>query len=804
MRPFFRSWILLPLAVVALVIWLQSLRLNRVQQLTALPQWSVDAPAPDRASPTGYAGGLRNLVVSDPTGRSQQWIAQTQQMLAEGTWQVRHVDYDNAPSGRETRLPSLYRGWLGSLARLYAAVTGDPAGVAVEHVALHADPLLQLLLVLLTTWFVYRRFGTFAALIVAVAIVTIYPFATAFLPGAPDSQGLAEAFALWSVLPLVAGLWLAANPHATATRRMRTGFASAALAAALGLSVSLNTQLTVLAGVALGALAAAWCARADANAFAPPWRLWGLSGCVASLAIYMLEHFPAHLSLRLDGNHPLYALGWLALGELLQRSTEWIQLRRLPRDRGTWLTGGAALLGLFAIGATAVALRANPFAADLSLSRLTRLGDGVAAENLLRWFAADGVHPRVWATLLPAVFLLAACIPLAFRIETGPRRAALALALGPAAVTFLLSLGMLRWWNTFDAVAIAALAVATASAPRTVLARPWAWALGTTVVAAFGLLQLIPPRTTFSQDEFTPAEMQALMERDLAHSLAQRRPDAVVLAPPNLTTSLWFYGGVRGIGSFDADNRVGFLGALRIAGAPSPQEAFALMERRAVTHIVVPSWDRSFDVAARENVNTGKSTFLEQLREWIVPLWLRPVAYYLPRVSGFEAKSVVLFEIVEEQDEPTLISQLATYFIEAGMPGHASELRKFMRPYASNLSALVSLAEIELLREDQTGFAAALQTVETALAGGADRYLPWDRRIALATVLARGNRDDLARAQLALCVERVSEDGLRRLSTRSLFRFLALSRNYGLAIEDPSLRELSLRLVPPESRARLR
>jgi hypothetical protein len=95
-----RPWLLPLLAVVALVALLQGFRWHRVAELTALPEWSVDAPARQASSPTGYAAGRRQLIVDDPAGQSQQWIAQSQQMLAEKRWRIPRVDYDNAPLGR--------------------------------------------------------------------------------------------------------------------------------------------------------------------------------------------------------------------------------------------------------------------------------------------------------------------------------------------------------------------------------------------------------------------------------------------------------------------------------------------------------------------------------------------------------------------------------------------------------------------------------------------------------------------------------------------------------------------------------
>ena len=84
-------------------------RIQRVEHVSNLVETEAVV---DPASPTGYAGGLRQLVVPERNDDSCQWIVQTQQMLARHEWRVRHVDYDNAPFGRDILTPSPYRWWL--------------------------------------------------------------------------------------------------------------------------------------------------------------------------------------------------------------------------------------------------------------------------------------------------------------------------------------------------------------------------------------------------------------------------------------------------------------------------------------------------------------------------------------------------------------------------------------------------------------------------------------------------------------------------------------------------------------------
>ena len=803
MRSLFRIKVLVPLVMLALIGGMQGVRLHRVQQLTALPEWSVDSPTLQASSPTGYASGVRAQIVTDPTGQSQQWIAQVQQMLQNRTWKIDRVDYDNAPFGRETRLPSFYRLWLGLLSSIHGTFTSLPLGAVVEKIALYSDPLLQFLIACATACFVHRSFGWFSALTVTIALVTVYPLATNFLPGAPNSQGLTEAGVLWSVLPIAAAVWSTIQSGKMRRSSAATYFFVAGAIGGIGLSLNLNTQLSVLVGLVIGALAMTRLARGQEFVATLPWRMWALGGSLTSLASYLWEYYPARMTLRLDANHPLYALGWLATGELLVIFCQWNQPppHKLARHK-LIVTGIATLLLIGAVFIWATHRSAN-FRSDLSITQLTRLGEGISAITLSRWLSADGFSLRVWAVFIPAVLLLWTCFRLLNRNGLPARRAALVLTLGPILVTLGFAVVMLRWWNTFESVALVALAVGTASQNGTDKTNNWRWGLGIGAIAWLGLIQLLPSGTTYRGDEFTPTEMQSVMERDLAHWLAQRHPGAVVLAPPALTSSLGYYGGLRGITTVDVDNGEGLLGAMRIAGALTQQEALALIQRREVTYLVLPSWDTSLDQAARESAGTPKSIFIEQLRDSILPGWIRPIAYFSPAISGFESRSLTVLEVVEVQTEATLLSQMATYFVEAGLPGHATELRKIVRRFPTDLSALIALVEIETMREDQPEYVRSLAAVISALEGGADRTLAWDRRIALAAILSQGNHADLARIQITRCFEQVNETRLRYLTPKSLFRFLALGHNFKQQIADPQLRDLASKLLPPESRQKL-
>jgi len=129
----------------------------------------------------------------------------------------------------------------------------------------------------------------------------------------------------------------------------RHWFIASGIAGGVGLWVSTASEAPVLAEVGLGALLAtglfarnetdqSW-AKADPSL----WRVWGWSGAATSIFFYLVEYFPSHFGMRLEVNHPLYALAWAGGGEIIYRVCRWLgggKLAEQPRD-WAWLAGSA-------------------------------------------------------------------------------------------------------------------------------------------------------------------------------------------------------------------------------------------------------------------------------------------------------------------------------------------------------------------------------------------------------------------------------------------------------------------------------
>lgn len=786
------AFLVICLVALGTVVALNRARAREVDRLTAL---MADPPAPDATSPTGYAGGTRVLLAPGHNNESYQWIAQTQAMLATGQWRVRQAEYDNAPGGRPVYSPSPYRWWLATVARVCHGSTDLPLGAAVERGALWADPLLQLLLVALGAVLVAFRFGAWPAAGFAVAAATLYPFGGTFLPGGPDDIGLALVLAIGGGLILLAGVL----PSPDRPDHPRRWFVAAGVLGGLGLWVNVGITVPLVVAVGLGGLAGEWLVRRTSQVL--PWRAWGLTGAATSALAWLVEYAPGHLSWwppRLTENHLYYALAWWGGAELLARAAT--RLRgTAPGGSGKrrWLTIiAAAVAFLLPVGILLTTDSKGFLTPDTFARRLSPLDEAGEAANVFKWMVAADSPGRALALVLPLALLIPAGIQL-FRRATDPvRRRALAVVIVPTLVALVFAIGRVSWWSPLDGTLLAVLVVLLADRSAGHGAKR-AWPV---LVALPGIF-LLAPRAPGEPSTQLRAE---LAERDFAHWLARHAGEtgAIVLAPPNLTVSLYYHGGQRGLGTPYRENDAGFLAAVRLAGATTADEAQALMSQRQVTHIAIPPWDAFLDEYARLASGRPEHSLMELLHRWLPHRWLRPVAYYLPTGTPWE-EPLVVFEAVDLQDGATALSRLAEYFLDLGnMRMAALAGRSLTENYGSDLGARIAQARVEIARRDGAALTRSLDAIETALKEGSDEALAWDRRVSLALVLAEGNRVGPARTQVQRCLELMGAPELRSLSEPTLFRFLTLCQALGLEV-DPDLLGIARGLLPPKMRGQI-
>lgn len=501
----------------------------------------------------------------------------------------------------------------------------------------------------------------------------------------------------------------------------------------------------------------------------------------------------AGLGFWLDAGTELVALGAVWIGGI---ASVWHATRSGGRMKASrqWR--------LVMLGGTALAMLAWQLHRSGALARFGPAGTGLsahtAADSLVRWLRGEGFSFPLLAMLLP--LLLGVVAVWSWR-RNAAQRSLLILGLVTSAVLLGLATWQLRWWGLLDVSLLGLLVVVLAGLPADFTG------LGLRLVLVIMLLPSLIvswPRRS-SGEGMSPAEARALVERDLAQWLAARsEPGAIAFAPPALSASLCYYGGLRVVASPYPGNQDGIALAVRLASVTSVDEAQALVQRRGIQYLILPSWDDTLDQFAKLGAPTPDRTLVALLRQWLPPRWLRPVPYQMPVIPGLERDSLAVFEVVEPQENAVALSRLAEYFVETGRLELAAAVGDSLeQAFANDAGALIARAQVALARGESRTLARIMPELLPAIADGRDEDLSWATRANLAVVLAQAKRTDLARAQAEFCLQEADLERLRSLGPVTLFRLLTLAQALRLEFAQPGLRVTALELLPGEYRAQL-
>ena len=779
-RPVTLAWLLLTFAAIAWLMFADARRMANLQRLGA----AAPAAAADDTSVTGYARGVRNLILPVNRAESQQWVIELQKMMAADSWRAPRGDFDNAPEGRELAMRAPYRWWLRLVATVEHASTGTSTGRAVEQAALRAGPALHLLLALSGTLLVAWRFGLAAGGFFAAGVAVLFAPTLSFAPGRPEAHDLFLAVNLAGLLLVLCG-W-----HRALKNRSAVGwFIAAGAASGMGVWIDAGSQATVLAAMGVGYGVAAMLPASTGQAAFPKmaWRSWAAAGIVLASVGWFVEGKPSAPGL--DTNHPLLWLAWLGLAETLTQLHAW---RRGTARRPQHLALAAGVVAL--VGATGWRL------AEGGLGEAFGPGDPAftSATTFAGWLREEKLGLRPLA-LLVAISLIPAALWYCRR--TAPMRTLACASVGTALALLIPAGAGARWLDLLIVALIVVLVVVSASAVASAHRLRWFAGLG----GMLGLVLIAGWPKSNEDGALAPAEAHALIERDLGQWLAARAESwAVVLAPPGLSGALCYYGGVRVVGSPYPGNDKGRALVERIVAADSPDEAQSMAQSRNIHFIVLPSWDDSLErFAAATAKGTGKP-LIALLRTWLPPRWLRPVSYAQPVIPGLEQTSVVVFEVVEPQENTVALSRLGDYFVERGDLDLAKAVAESLSTaFAADVGGLIMRAKVALATGDKQALAQIIPELLPAISDGRDEDLSWERRAHLALVLAQIKRSELARAQVQFCVQEADQERLRQLGPTALYQFLALARAYRVNFAEPELEAYARSLLPPEFRAQL-
>ncbi|HEY1107604.1 MAG TPA: hypothetical protein VGE76_03190, partial [Opitutaceae bacterium] len=368
------------------------------------------------------------------------------------------------------------------------------------------------------------------------------------------------------------------------------------------------------------------------------WRLWGRVGAGVSFGAYLLEYFPGHLGLRLEVNHPVYAAAWWAGGELIATLGEyWFapggQRRLSPRVLAACAAGLALAPLTMLRGGSRVFAPLDPFLGALHrdyVQEFLPLWHSLSASNHL------GLYQLLLVGQLP---LLAA-----FALLCYLRRASPPVLWFGTSVTLALTLmawSQGRWLLPATAASLALIVVAFSVGAKTV--RPAArWIFAGAILIVFfvpsAVFRYLGSAADIARYRVSPEDARGTLHRDIAAALRRTQPlgDIVLLASPNASTAIGYYGRFQTLGTLYWENVAGLRAAAEIFSADSDDAAARLLRARRVTHVAIVS-EENFIAAYHRllHPNAGGSPVqasfgYRALEARQLPGWLQPIPYAQP------------------------------------------------------------------------------------------------------------------------------------------------------------------------------
>lgn len=619
------------------------------------------------------------------------WNRHAEKLGEDGEWRVRFTDMDNAPYGREVHWSSGFALYLRALGEIYRSYTGDTLRNSIFRMSIWANPILLVVALGLFATISARRFGPLCGSVLAIGMVTTASFYEGFLPGYPDHHGI-TAFAL---LGLVFGIaWAGAgwvqqpggasffSPHSL--KQARHGMVFSGVSAAAALWISGLSAAIIAVGIGLGAIISVAIygkqGKREGLEYHPQlWRLWALVTATGSFAFYLLEYFPNHIAMRLEVNHPLYALAWLGGGWLIFVTTGWIRAVQegpvaFPWKRCLWPLAACALLPtMILLGGSTFYMIWDEFQLGIvknvaeGLPLLTRINMGA-----ITWKVAFGYFP---------VFLVLAAILLFHkRVSTGAK-GMFVLLFFPIFVVTVLQFIQVRWGMLNGPNYIALAAVVVPQLWRLVPGKPLARIAALLALAGSAYLfsidtvrgMVMPFWSQYTSDrniQVGPGQLLALLHRDMAKTILQNangRP-VTVLSSPNSSCLLATLGGFKTVGTLYWDNGEGMKKAAKFLNAQSDAEALQMFRDTGITHVSLMSWENFigpyFQIlhpdpqpgVSLENSFGQKALFKKQ-----IPQWARPIPYPRNFLTNALKQDVLLLEIVPDQSKDEAEFHLARY-----------------------------------------------------------------------------------------------------------------------------------------------
>ena len=676
---------------------------------------------------SGIAKELRMPVFLDQIANDgYMWNHLAEHLGENGQWQVRHTDFDNAPEGREVHWSSGFAWYLRGLGEIYRSSTGDSLRNSIFRMSIWSNPILLVLALAIFTTLSARRFGPLCGSVIAIGMVAVPTFYEGFMPAYPDHHGLIA----FTILGVIFGIaWAGAGwiqkPEGgdlvspRSSRQARHGMIFSAIAGAFGMWISAISMAVILVTIGIAAVVAAGIygrrLRRDGVVFdSGLWKLWAMWGAGGSVFFYLLEYFPSHLGMRLEVNHPLYALAWLGGGWSIAVLTGWfcepvVSVNTFPWRKLLWPMAACGLLPLvMVIGQSAVYIPFDPFMEGLwknifelqPMAKLIEIGQ-------TSWLAVFGWFP---------VLLLVSGALLALRQVGSGTKVVLVFLAVPIVLITGLQLMQIRWGMLAGPLYIALAGIVIPQLWRALPAVRWCRVLAFPLLLVFGYQFVAPAfknRIAGSWEQYRdPRQISfgqglALLHRQMARTIldsAGGKP-VVLLSSPNSSCLLAALGGFQAIGTLYWENVAGLKAAAAGLNAQTEAEALAFMKKHGVTHVSLMNWENFIEPyfnilhpSPDPSVSVMKSFGKAALGDKTIPIWARPLVFPPNDLTVNLKQSVMLLQVVPEQSLNEAKFHLARYvrFVE-GKPDQAEAVFKDILASAPESSlVMLELANLYL------------------------------------------------------------------------------------------------------------
>lgn len=606
------------------------------------------------------------------------WNHHAENIGKDGSWRMRWTRLDNAPSGRELHWNSAFAWYLRGLGEIYQANTGESLRNSIFRMSIWANPILLVVALVVFSILSAKRFGPLCGSILVMGMVLVPSFYEGFMPAYPDHHGVLS-FALMGLFFGIAwagACWVKPQGDLDITapdsiKQARQGMIFSAISGAAAIWISALSTSIVLGTIGIAAVASAffmrWKGRGELAHHAELWKVWALWGSGASLFFYLLEYFPSHMSMRLEVNHPFYALAWLGGGWMISILTAWVldkgpKLAPFPYIKLIAPFIACLILPVvILLGGTEVYIPKDPFMVKLwgNITELLTIFERIKFTGLSLKMAF-GWYP---------LFFVAALVLLFMRGTGRGTKAVLVFLAVPVLFMTGLQAYQSRWGMLLGPIYIALAAIMIPQVwrlvPQTIKAR----ATAAVLLLAFAWLFIQPAAMArFSQNwpQYRSGKMVinfgqglALVHRQMAFIIKESAGDKPVtlLSSPNSSVMLAGLGGFQAVGTLYWENVQGLKNAAKALNAQSEDEALAKMNELGVTHISFMPWE-NFIQPYFELLNLksdGESSFDKSfgkraLFDRTIPGWTRPLIYPPNGLTQGLQQNVLMLQFAPSQN----------------------------------------------------------------------------------------------------------------------------------------------------------